>query len=49
MQPKAPFTAAGEGGGELFLRGLLDKIQADPQIVKRADYKSAADSTWKRT
>ena len=43
MQPKAPFTANGEGGGELFLRGLLDKINADPQIVKRADYKSAAD------
>ena len=43
MQPKAPFTAAGEGGGQIFLRGLLDKLQADPQIVKRADYKSAAD------
>jgi protease-4 len=43
MQPKAPFTANGEGGGELFLRGLLDKIDANPQIVKRADYKSAAD------
>jgi len=43
MQPKSPFTAAGEGGGALFLRGLLDKINADPQIVKRADYKSAAD------
>src|SRR5690348_3969498 len=43
MQPKAPFTANGEGGGEIFLRGLLDKIDANPQIVKRADYKSAAD------
>ena len=43
MQPNAPFTAAGEGGGQIFLRGLLDKIQADPQIVKRSDYKSAAD------
>ncbi len=43
MQPRAPFTAAGEGGGEYFLRGLLDKLNADPQIVKRADYKSAAD------
>ena len=43
MQPKSPFGAAGEGGGELFLRGLLDKIQAEPQIVKRAEYKSAAD------
>jgi protease-4 len=43
MQPKAPFTAAGEGGAQIFLRGLLDKLQADPQIVKRSDYKSAAD------
>lgn len=43
MQPKSPFGASGEGGGELFLRGLLDKIQAEPQIAKRAEYKSAAD------
>ena len=27
----------------MFLRGLFDKIQAVPQIAKRADYKSAAD------
>ncbi|HEX4304036.1 MAG TPA: signal peptide peptidase SppA [Rhizomicrobium sp.] len=43
MQPKSPFTAAGEGGGAFFLRGLLDKLQAKPEIVKRADFKSAAD------
>ena len=43
MQPNSPFSAAGEGGAQVFLRGLLDKIQADPQIVKRSDYKSAAD------
>ncbi len=43
MQPRAPFMAAGFAGGEIFLRGLLDKVQANPQIVKRADYKSAAD------
>lgn len=43
MQPKTPFSAAGEGGGEFFLRGLLDKIGAVPQIAKRAEYKSAAD------
>ena len=43
MQPGAPFTAAGEGGGQIFLRGLLDKLNATPQIVKRADFKSAAD------
>jgi len=43
MQPGTPFGAAGEGGGEVFLRGLFEKIQAEPQIAKRADYKSAAD------
>lgn len=43
MQPDSPFSASGAGAGEVFLRGLLDKIQAVPQIVKRADYKSAAD------
>ncbi|HEY4940391.1 MAG TPA: signal peptide peptidase SppA [Rhizomicrobium sp.] len=48
MQPKAPFTAAGEGGGQIFLRGLLDKLQAVPQIVKRADYKSAADQVMEK-
>jgi protease-4 len=43
MQPKSPFSTAGAGAGAIFLRGLFDKIQADPQMVKRADYKSAAD------
>ncbi|MEJ0043336.1 MAG: S49 family peptidase [Rhizomicrobium sp.] len=43
MQAERALTAAGEGGGQIFLRGLLDKLNADPQIVKRADYKSAAD------
>jgi protease-4 len=43
MQPKSPFSAAGSGAGAIFLRGLFDKIQAEPQIVKRSDYKSAAD------
>jgi protease-4 len=49
MQPHAPFTAAGEGGTAIFLRGLLDKINAVPQIVKRADYKSAADQLMEKT
>ncbi len=49
MQPKSPFTAAGEGGAQIFLRGLLDKLQADPQIVKRADYKSAADQFMEKS
>lgn len=43
MEPKSPFGAAGAGAGAIFLRGLFDKIQAVPQIVKRSDYKSAAD------
>jgi len=43
MQPKSPFSASGAGGGEVFLRGLFDKINAEPQIAKRSDYKSAAD------
>lgn len=43
MQPHSPFMTAGTGGGEIFLRGLFDKIQAEPQIVKRAEYKSYAD------
>ncbi len=44
MQPKSPFSAAGEASGAIFLRGLFDKIQAVPQIAKRSDYKSAADT-----
>ncbi len=43
VQPKSPFSPSGTGGGELFLRGTLDKIDAQPQIAKRAEYKSAAD------
>jgi protease-4 len=43
MQPESPFGTSGAGVGEIFLRGLFDKIQAVPQIAKRADYKSAAD------
>jgi protease-4 len=43
MQPKSPFSAAGVGGGEVFLKGLFDKIKAEPQIAKRSEYKSAAD------
>lgn len=43
MQPKSVFQTSGVGGGEIFLRGLFDKIKAEPQIAKRAEYKSAAD------
>lgn len=44
MQPKSSFGPAGTGAGAFFLRGLFDKVQAQPQIAKRADYKSAADT-----
>jgi protease-4 len=43
MEPKSPFGPSGTGAGAVFLRGVFDKINAVPQIVKRADYKSAAD------
>jgi protease-4 len=43
MFPKSTFAPSGTGGGEIFLRGLLDKVGAEPQIAKRAEYKSAAD------
>lgn len=43
VQPLAPFSPAGAGGSELFLRGTLDKLHAVPQLAKRAEYKSAAD------
>ena len=43
VMPKSPFSVSGAGGGEIFLRGTLDKIKAVPQIAKRSEYKSAAD------
>lgn len=43
MQPKSDFATSGAGGGGMYLRGAFDKIGAEPQIVKRSDYKSAAD------
>ena len=49
MQPQSNFSPAGAGVGEVFLRGLFDKIQAEPQIVKRADYKSAADTFMEKS
>jgi len=43
VQPKSDFAVAGAGAGEIFLRGLFDKVHATPQMIKRAEYKSAAD------
>jgi protease-4 len=44
MQPKSDFGPAGTGAGGMFFKGLFDKINAVPQIAKRAEYKSAADT-----
>ena len=43
MQPGGTFSASGAGAGAIFLKGFFDKINAVPQIAKRAEYKSAAD------
>ena len=40
---------AGAGAGEIFLRGLFDKVHAVPQMAKRAEYKSAADMYMEKT
>ena len=44
VQPKSDFAVSGAGAGEIFLRGLVDKVHATAQMVKRAEYKSAADT-----
>jgi protease-4 len=43
VQPHSDFKVSGAAVGGLFVRGLLDKIEAVPQMAKRAEYKSAAD------
>lgn len=43
MQPNSFFLAAGTGGSKMYVRGLLDKIGAEAEIAKRADYKSAPE------
>jgi protease-4 len=49
VQPRSDFKVSGGGLGEIFLKGLFDKIQAVPQIAKRAQYKSAADMYMEKT
>jgi protease-4 len=49
MQPMSPFSPSGVGAGEVFFRGLLDKVQAEPQIIKRAEFKSAADTFMEKS
>ncbi|HEY4275124.1 MAG TPA: signal peptide peptidase SppA [Rhizomicrobium sp.] len=43
VQPRSDFKVSGGAAGGLFLKGLFDKIEAVPQMAKRAEYKSAAD------
>ena len=43
MQPASAFFTAGTVSQTLFLRGLLDKIHAVPQISQRREYKNAAN------
>ncbi len=49
VQPNSDFKVSGGGVGEIFLKGLFDKIQAVPQMAKRAEYKSAADMYMEKT
>ena len=49
LQPRSNFAVAGAGAGEIFLRGLFDKLHAVPQMAKRAEYKSAADMYTEKT
>ena len=49
MQPKGLFAPSGTALGQVFLRGLFDKLEAEPQIAKRSEYKSAADMFMEKT
>lgn len=48
-QPMSDFKVSGGAVGEIFLRGLLDKIDAVPQLTKRAKFKSAADMFMRKS
>ncbi len=43
MQPVSTFFGAGESATTPFLKGLFDKIQAQPQFVQRYEYKNAVN------
>lgn len=43
MQPVSTFFGAGESSVTPFLKGLFDKIQAEPQFVQRYEYKNAVN------
>ena len=43
MQPVSEMNTAGVAATSIFLRGLLDKINAKPEFVQRYEYKNAAN------
>jgi len=43
MQPVSTFFGGGESATTPFLKGLFDKIQAEPQFVQRYEYKNAVN------
>jgi len=43
MAPKSHFGTAGVALGQVYLRGLFDKLEAEPQVARRKEFKSAAD------
>lgn len=43
MQPVSTFFGGGESAMTPFLKGLFDKIQAEPQFVQRYEYKNAVN------
>lgn len=48
MQPSSVFMTSGTAMTVLFLRGLLDEIEAEPQIARRSEFKGAADTYLER-
>jgi protease-4 len=43
MQPVSTFFPAGAATNTIFLKGLFDKVHAEPQFVQRYEYKNAAN------
>ncbi len=44
LQPVSEMNTAGVSSTAVFLRGLLDKIEAKPQFTQRYEYKNAANT-----
>ena len=43
LQPVSEMNTAGVASTSIFLRGLLDKIEAKPEFTQRYEYKNAAN------